>query len=152
MSISIQSQPKTPSYQYTTAGPKQISTKTLLRQWKIPQSAWTPLLHPRANETIEEVDEYFLKNWNWPNEKAKKTFVNAGFSRVTSLYFPMSLDNRIHFACRLLTVLFLIDDQLEDMSFAEGEAYNENLIAISRGDVLPNRQYSLFSKSHSHIC
>lgn len=31
-------------------------------------------------------------------------------------------------------------DILEDMSFEDGEAYNENLIAISRGSVLPDRK------------
>lgn len=29
------------------------------------------------------------------------------------------------------------------MCFEDGEAYNENLIPISRGDVLPDRKYSL---------
>lgn len=32
-------------------------------------------------------------------------------------------------------------DVLEDMSFEEGEAYNERLIPISRGDVLPDRKH-----------
>ena len=31
-------------------------------------------------------------------------------------------------------------DLLEDMSFAEGEAYNNKLIPIARGDVLPDRE------------
>lgn len=33
----------------------------------------------------------------------------------------------------------LVIDLLEDMSFEEGSAYNERLIPISRGDVLPDR-------------
>ena len=37
-------------------------------------------------------------------------------------------------------MLFLIDDLLEDISFAEGEAYNEKLILISRGHALPDRK------------
>ena len=111
------------------------------RRWTIPRSEWQPLNHPRAKEVAEEVDTYFLQNWHFPNAKAEKTFLNAGFSDVTCLYFPLAKDDRIHFACRLLTVLFLIDDVLEDMSFAEGEAYNEKLIPISRGDVLPDRRH-----------
>ena len=109
-------------------------------------------------EVSREVDGYFLQHWNFKDEKARKKFLAAGFSRVTCLYFPEALDDRIHFACRLLTVLFLIDgeaakavpspfwiiqlmtiDLLEDMSFEEGSAYNEKLIPISRGDVLPDR-------------
>ncbi len=32
-------------------------------------------------------------------------------------------------------------DILEDMSFKDGEEYNEKLIPISRGEVLPDRKY-----------
>lgn len=104
-----------------------------------------------------EVDEYFLERWCFESEKARTKFVAANFSGVTCLYFPKALDDRIHFACRLLTVLFLIDgkkslkanrgtlgsqvykDVLEHMSFDEGSAYNEKLIPICRGDVLSDR-------------
>ena len=110
------------------------------QKWTVPPSDWQPLNHPRAKEVAGEVDAYFLQHWNFPDAKAEKTFINAGFSDVTCLYFPLAKDDRIHFACRLLTVLFLIDDLLEDMSFAEGEAYNEKLIPISRGHVLPDRK------------
>lgn len=105
-----------------------------------PTSKWTPLCHPRAEEVAGQVDAYFLQHWNFRNAKSEKVFLNAGFSRVTCLYFPLAKDERIHFACRLLTVLFLVDDVLEDMSFADGEAYNANLMPIMRGDVLPNRE------------
>ncbi|OCL11144.1 Aristolochene synthase [Glonium stellatum] len=125
--------------------------------WEPPVSFWKPLCHPRAEEVAREVDGYFLDHWKFPNAKAEKTFVKAGFSRVTCLYFPLAKDDRIHFACRLLTVLFLIDDVLEDMSFAEGEAYNEKLIPISRGDVLPDRSipaeyilYDLWESMRAH--
>ncbi|KAI3337027.1 Aristolochene synthase from penicillium Roqueforti [Xylariaceae sp. AK1471] len=110
-----------------------------LADWQIPKSDWIPLCHPRADEVSREVDSYFLEHWGFPNPKAKRVFLNAGFSRVTCLYFPLAKNDRIHFACRLLTLLFLIDDILEDMSFEEGSAYNEKLIPIARGDVVPNR-------------
>ena len=77
-----------------------------------PPSLFEPICHPLVRSVTEQVDGYFLQHWNFPNEKAKKKFVAAGFSRVTCLYFPKSLDDRIHFACRLLTVLFLIDGEL----------------------------------------
>ncbi|KAI0113591.1 Aristolochene synthase in complex with 12,13 Difluorofarnesyl diphosphate [Nemania sp. FL0031] len=90
-------------------------------------------------EVIDEVDSYFLQHWPFPNAKAREKFVAAGFSRVTCLYFPKALDDRIHFACRLLTVLFLVDDMLEHMSLKEGEQYNQRLMDLSRGDVTPDR-------------
>lgn len=75
----------------------------------IPASKWTPMCHPRVSEVSKEVDGDFLERWGFPAEKAKKKFLAAGFSRVTCLYFPLALDDRIHFACRLLTILFLVD-------------------------------------------
>lgn len=81
-----------------------------------PPSLFEPICHPRVKEVTDEVDGYFLQHWDFPNEKARQKFVNAGFSRVTCLYFPKSLDDRIHFACRLLTVLFLIDGMTESPS------------------------------------
>ena len=108
--------------------------------WNPPLSGWTSLCHPCVDEVSHEVDDYFLRHWNFPTAESRKVFVKAGFSRVTCLYFPLAKDDRIHLACRLLTLLFLIDDVLEDMSLAEGEAYNAKLIPISRGDVLPNRK------------
>lgn len=122
-----------------------------------PPSYFVPLCHPLVDSVSKEVEDYFLENWDFGDEKARKKFVAAGFSRVTCLYFPKALDDRIHFACRLLTVLFLIDDVLEHMSFAEGSAYNEKLIPISRGDVLPNRSepaeyilYDLWESMRAH--
>ncbi|KAM7188912.1 Isoprenoid synthase domain containing protein [Rhypophila sp. PSN 637] len=115
------------------------STAPAKTSWKIPETKWTPMCHPLVKEVSQEVDGYFLQHWDFPNPKAERVFLNAGFSRVTCLYFPLAKDDRIHFACRLLTVLFLIDDLLEDMSFEDGEAYNAKLIPIARGDVLPDR-------------
>ncbi|KAM7203153.1 Aristolochene synthase [Naviculisporaceae sp. PSN 640] len=127
------------------------------KQWEIPPSRWVPLIHPRAEEVAREVDGYFLEHWPFPNEAARKTFLQAGFSRVTCLYFPLAKDDRIHFGCRLLTVLFLIDDVLEDMSFADGEALNNRLIELSKGHVLPDRSipaeyiiYDLWESMRAH--
>ena len=109
--------------------------------WTLPASRWTSKCHPRVDEVSHEVENYFLQHWPFPDEKSRKVFLKAGFSRVTCLYFPLAKDDRIHFACRLLTVLFLIDDVLEEMPLAEGEKYNAKLIPISRGEVLPNRRF-----------
>jgi hypothetical protein len=77
--------------------------------WLASAARWAPKCHPRVDEVSKEVDGYFLREWKFENAKARKKFLGAGFSRVTCLYFPMAKDDRIHFACRLLTVLFLID-------------------------------------------
>ncbi|KAL2829465.1 Aristolochene synthase [Aspergillus cavernicola] len=124
---------------------------------RVPPSFFQPRCQPLVEQVTKEVDDYFLEHWPFPNDKARAKYVNAGFSRVTCLYFPLALDDRIHFACRLLTLLFLIDDLLEYMSFEEGSAYNEKLIPISRGDVLPDRNvpveyitYDLWESMRAH--
>ncbi|KAI0883022.1 Aristolochene synthase in complex with 12,13-Difluorofarnesyl diphosphate [Annulohypoxylon maeteangense] len=105
----------------------------------VPSSDWTAQIHPLHEKVIAEVDGYFLQHWPFPNGKARRKFVAAGFSRVTCLYFPKALDDRIHYACRLLTLLFLVDDILEHMSLEDGRAYNERLMPLFRGTVLPDR-------------
>ncbi|KAK3177971.1 hypothetical protein OEA41_000103 [Lepraria neglecta] len=115
--------------------PATAATPTL----STPPSLFQHQCHRLVDPVTEEVDGYFLKNWNFETEKAKKKFVAAGFSRVTCLYFPMALDDRIHFACRLLTILFLIDDVLDHLSFEDGSIYNNKLMPIMRGDTMPDR-------------
>lgn len=129
----------------------------------IPPSNLTARIHPLHEEVTAEVDGFFLRHWDFPNEKARQKFVTAGFSQVTCLYFPTALNDRIHFACRLLTLLFLVDgklhdpavppvspsatktdidkeiDTLEHMSLDEGRAYNERLMPLFRGSVPPDR-------------
>lgn len=74
-----------------------------------PPSHFTPICHPLVDSVSADVDEWFLQNWDFANEKARKKFVAAGFSRLICLYVPKALDGRIHHACELLTILFLID-------------------------------------------
>ena len=87
----------------------QDSGKTPRRSLSTPSSLFQYKCHRLVDQVSKEVDDWFLKNWNFENERSRRKFVAAGFSRVTCLYFPMALDDRIHFACELLTILFLID-------------------------------------------
>ena len=76
-----------------------------------PPSAWTPRCHPRSAQVGPTVERYFLDNWPFPTPRARARFLTAGFSTVTCLYFPLARDDRIEYACRLLTLLFLIDGE-----------------------------------------
>lgn len=76
---------------------------------RVPESIFTPIYHPIMEDAIRDVDGYFLQQWHFPDMKSRKKFVAAGFSRVTCLYFPKALNERIRMACSLLTILFLID-------------------------------------------
>jgi len=81
--------------------------------WELSPSKWIPQVHSLAEEVGNNVEEYFLQNWVFPSQDSQAKFLKAGFSRVTCLYFPMAKDDRIEYACRLLTVLFLIDGENE---------------------------------------
>lgn len=107
-----------PDYDYSPSTAKKVRVSKSAKAAaaaaivKPPPSRWTAKCHPRVVETTAEVDGDFLARWGFSDQRAKDKFVDAGFSRVTCLYFPESLDDRIHFACRLLTILFLIDGEL----------------------------------------
>jgi aristolochene synthase len=50
----------------------------------------------------------------------------------------MSLPERMHWGCRLLTLSFLIDDLLDRMSVKEGVAHQEKVIECAVGEHLPD--------------
>ena len=85
-----------------------VDTKGLVKQ-EPPQPFFSPKCHHLEPQITAEVDGYFIEHWPFRNEKAVQKFRDAGFSRVTCCYYPEALDDRIHFGCRLLTLLFLID-------------------------------------------
>ena len=90
-------------------------------------------------ETVSgQVDQLFLKRWPFPSDETRAKFKLAQFSHVTCLYFPKAKDNRIRHACELLSILFLIDDLLEELSLEEGRQHNQCLIAICRGEKEPD--------------
>jgi hypothetical protein len=76
-----------------------------------PPSAFKPICHPNEAAVSKDINGYYLKHWNFLDEKARTKFVAAGFSKVTCLYFPKALESRIRYACSLLTILFLIDGE-----------------------------------------
>lgn len=76
-----------------------------------PDQRWTAECHPREREVTAEVNAYFLQHWPFPDEKARHNFVKSGYPRVNCFYVARALDDRIHFACRVLTVGFLIDGE-----------------------------------------
>ncbi|KNG46670.1 aristolochene synthase [Stemphylium lycopersici] len=87
-----------------------------------------------------KVQGYGKDEYEWiqrPGRWNGRTILTLGDS-FTELEENLTLDNRIALACRLITLLFLIDDQLEFMSLEEGSAYNEHLIGISGGTTRPN--------------
>jgi hypothetical protein len=93
---------------------KSLGTRSTGRNatWTPPPSYWISKSHSLVDHVSRQVDAYFLMHWPFPNDRARSTYLKAGFSRVTCLYFPLARDDRIQYACRLLTVLFLIDGEM----------------------------------------
>ncbi|KAH9862934.1 hypothetical protein J1614_010747 [Plenodomus biglobosus] len=114
--------------------PYQMSTSI-----DVPPSRFEPLCHPLERQITKAMNDYFMEHWHFEDKKSRTKFLKSGFSTVTCWYCPLALDDRIQLGCRFLTLGFLVDDLLEHMSLADGEAYNGRLIAIIRGDVLPDR-------------
>ncbi|KAI5923116.1 terpenoid synthase [Camillea tinctor] len=97
------------------------------------------LKHPDAYDVVQQVNEFFLENWPFPTEKHRKRFVEEGYAWFVGIDCPLSLDDRIHWGCRLLTTGFLIDDLLDRMSVAEGAEHNSKVIECARGQLIPDR-------------
>ncbi|KAK8872555.1 Aristolochene synthase [Apiospora arundinis] len=100
---------------------------------------FTPVCHPHVARVQKEVDTYFLENWPFPNSKSRKRFLGADFTRCMCYNYPEALDDRIAVACRLITLLFLVDDLLDCMSLDDGRIYNDKMMSVMKGDCLPDR-------------
>ncbi|KAL8675549.1 MAG: hypothetical protein Q9168_000061 [Polycauliona sp. 1 TL-2023] len=95
--------------------------------------------HPKADQVCAELDEYFFKNWPWKSEAEGQKFLRSETNRWGCLALPNALDDRIYDSVRVNTLLFLLDDVAETMSFAEGKALYKRLTPIALGKTLPNR-------------
>ena len=89
--------------------PGLITSKPTIPQWTPRPSAFTSLCHPLVKEVTEQHDAWFLKNWPFPSSKASEKFVNAKFGLLTSVWFPLSKDERLLPVSKLISILFLID-------------------------------------------
>lgn len=92
-----------------TMAPNEIAAVHAEKPMPPPLAYLVPKCHPREPQVTRDVDGYFIKNWPFPSKEAVQKFCDAGFSRAACCYYPKALDDRIHFACKLLTLLSLID-------------------------------------------
>lgn len=95
--------------------------------------------HPNAVAVVNEVNDFFLQNWPFKTKKHAQRFVDEGYAWFVCINCPLSLDERVHWGCRLLTLGFLIDDVLDRMSVEEGVDHNSKVIECARGNLLPDR-------------
>ncbi|KAI0187177.1 isoprenoid synthase domain-containing protein [Xylaria flabelliformis] len=110
---------------------------------QIPATAFTVRTHPLTDKVSDAVNQFFLDAWPFSGEQERKKFLGADFPRFVCYYFPNALEDRLKLACKIITHLFLIDDILETMSLKDGQAFNNKLIALARGEVQPDRSSPL---------
>ncbi|KAI1274952.1 Aristolochene synthase [Xylaria sp. FL0933] len=116
--------------------PEQISQ---LRSGSTHQpSIFQALCHASYPHIATEINDYFLKHWKFRDEKSRRKFLTADYSRFACLNYPLTSNDRIGFACRIITLLFLVDDEIDFMPIEEGKEYNERLILIAQGMKRPN--------------
>jgi aristolochene synthase len=104
----------------------------------LPPTIFTACKHPNTNQVVKQVNDFFLKHWPFKSDKHRKRFVDEGYAWFVCINCPMSLPERLHWGCRLLTLGFLIDDLLDRMSVDEGVAHQEKVIECARGNLLPD--------------
>jgi aristolochene synthase len=102
-------------------------------------TTFTARKHPHTDEVVKQVNDFFLEHWPFKNDMQRKRFVDEGYAWFVCINCPMSLDERMHWGCRLLTTGFLIDDLLDRMSVQEGVAHQAKVIECARGNLLPDR-------------
>ncbi|KAK7000163.1 Aristolochene synthase in complex with 12,13 Difluorofarnesyl diphosphate [Favolaschia claudopus] len=106
----------------------------------LPPTIFIPKIHPLREDITQDVNAFFLAHWPFPNEKARKKFVESDFCYALCATWPESLDDRMRHACRLVTLVFLIDDLLDDMSLEEGQAFNNAILSLLQGHRMPNQE------------
>ncbi|KAL8676385.1 MAG: hypothetical protein Q9186_007081, partial [Xanthomendoza sp. 1 TL-2023] len=106
---------------------------------KPPPTIFRIKCHPKADEICAELDDYFYKNWPWKDKATAEQFLRSETNRWACLAIPHAWDDRIYDAVKVDTLLFLLDDVAEDMSFNEGKAFYKRLVPIALGEKLPNR-------------
>ncbi|KAI0154589.1 terpenoid synthase [Xylariaceae sp. FL1272] len=96
--------------------------------------------HPHAEQVVKKVNAYFLEKWPFKTDKHRKRFVEEGYGWFVCVNCPLSLDDRMHWGCKLLTAGFLVDDVLDHMSVEEGVLHNTSVIECASGTRLPDPQ------------
>ncbi|KAL8730354.1 MAG: hypothetical protein Q9166_004119 [cf. Caloplaca sp. 2 TL-2023] len=106
---------------------------------KPPPTIFPIKCHPKADQVCAELDEYFFKYWPWKDKATAQKFLRSETNRWACLALPNARDDRIYDSVRVNTLLFLLDDVAETMSFTEGKAFYKRLTPIALGKTLPNR-------------
>lgn len=75
--------------------------------------------HQRAVEIVSRVQRYFLRDWPWPSAIAKSEYPKHDIDEMALVLCPNAPEDRAEVASAYLSVLFLYDDLLEEMTVVQ---------------------------------
>lgn len=67
--------------------------------------------HALRETVSEHVESYILAHWDFASEKERQAFLTADISGLACQCFPYALDERIHMAAVLFSLVYLIDGE-----------------------------------------
>ena len=76
-----------------------------------PPTVFPITYHPQADHVCAELDAFFYRYWPWKSEAAREHFLRSEINRWACLAFPLAREDRIMEACRVNTLLFLLDGE-----------------------------------------
>ncbi|SMY21862.1 unnamed protein product [Zymoseptoria tritici ST99CH_1A5] len=82
-----------------------------------------PLLAAIATQTTTSI----LTSWPFSTNASRSRFLAANIPSLTCCLFPYAIEERIHIAASLVSLLLLLDDELPELSVDEGEEFLEYL-------------------------
>ncbi|KIJ30011.1 hypothetical protein M422DRAFT_36729 [Sphaerobolus stellatus SS14] len=102
----------------------------------------SPRLHPKTNEVIPQVDEWFLHHWPFLNEGAFEEYKSTDLALFTCYAAADALDERLELACKLINVAFLVDAAVDTLSIEEAQDSCKKFVGLILGheDVHPSTQ------------
>lgn len=74
-----------------------------------PRSHMVGRPHPHELSVTMLVNNYFLLNWPFPDERSRLKFVAEGLPTWHCCQYPTSLNDRVVVASRFTVMLFLVD-------------------------------------------
>jgi len=103
-----------PSIEHVVSPPEELSTLSSEVEKYDPKKDTPPTqfaikCHPRAAQVTAELDAFFIKYWPFKDEKARESFKAGQYNLWACMALPSAHDDRVHDACKVNTLLFLLD-------------------------------------------
>ncbi|KAJ7354060.1 isoprenoid synthase domain-containing protein [Mycena albidolilacea] len=93
--------------------------------------------HLRFAELIEATDSFFLETWPFESQRERDLLVQCHYGSFISKIIPDGDFEKMIWACRASTLLFLTDDWIEKQPHGKGSGLSDRIARIVRGEMDP---------------